>query len=192
MNTDVTNALTSDRMQNMSTTVTLAATGSGSPKKKKYEEIKAIRIANNSINNLKILVNPFSTLFDTTKVTWLDISFNQIEKISLEIFEIFPNITALYLQANAISRLSEIKKLEKFPCLKSLAIYGNPVEEHKHYRNYVLFFCKSLTNFDMSPVTNNERTMVSTDYSQSSLHNISIHITLRFFSIFSSFDFFLI
>ena len=113
MNTDVTNALTSDRMQNMSTTVTLAATGSGSPKKKKYEEIKAIRIANNSINNLKILVNPFSTLFDTTKVTWLDISFNQIEKISLEIFEIFPNITALYLQANAISRLSEIKKLEK-------------------------------------------------------------------------------
>ena len=152
----------------MATTISLAATAAiaattdNSPKKKQPEEIKAIRIANNAISNLQILMNPFSSLFDTSKVTWLDISFNQIDKISSSLFELFPNITALYLQANTIARLSEIKKLEKLPNLKSLAIYGNPVEEHKHYRNYVLFFCKLLTNFDMSPVTKSERTMVST------------------------------
>ena len=41
--------------------------------------------------------------------------------------------------------------LSGFPKLKSLAVYGNPVEEHKHYRNFVLFTCKALKNFDMSP-----------------------------------------
>jgi Leucine-rich repeat (LRR) protein len=169
---DLQNALTSDNVQNMAVTATTTSlttsptikTAGESPKKKKIEEIKAIRIANNSISNLQILSNPFVNLFDTKKVSWLDLSFNQIEKINSIIFEIFPNVTALYLQANQISRLSEIKKLENFPLLKSLTIFGNPVEEHKHYRNYVLYFCKALTNFDLSPVTKKERTMVSTSY----------------------------
>lgn len=165
---DLSNALNSDKLQNMASTSTLTSTSlvstsasiPSSPKKKQKEEIKAIRIANNSITNVQILYIPFANLFDTSKITWLDISFNHIEKIDLKIFDIFPNITALYLQSNNILRLSEIKKLENFKNLKSLAMYGNPVAEHKHYRNYVLFFCKVLTNFDMSPVTKNERMMV--------------------------------
>ena len=169
---DLINALNSDRIENMATTATSlmakSLSSSGTVKKKKPEEIKAIRLANNSICDLQILVNPFSSVFDTSKITWLDVSFNQIEKIHLSVFDAFPNITALYLQANAILRLSEIRKLQKFTFLKSLAIFGNPVEEHKHYRNYVLFFCKSLTNFDMSPVTKSERKMV-----RNSRHNIA-------------------
>lgn len=150
---------------------------SGTVKKKKPEEIKAIRLANNAICEMQILVNPFSSVFDTSKITWLDVSFNQIEKIHLSVFEAFPNITALYLQANGILRLSEIKKLQKFTFLKSLAIFGNPVEEHKHYRNYVLFFCKSLTNFDMSPVTKSERKMVR--YSRFSMYHDFLLFTPR-------------
>jgi hypothetical protein len=126
-----------------------------------FIHIQAIRIANNMISNVSILVNPFQTLFDTSKIMWLDISFNHIEDINPIIFELFPNVTALYLQSNQIKKLSEIRKLENFRFLKSLAIYGNPIEEHKHYRNYILFYCKLLTNFDMSPVTKSERTMVS-------------------------------
>ena len=129
-------------------------------KKKPTEEIKAIRMANNLICKLQILISPFSSMLDTSKVTWLDVSFNQIETLDPIIFEHFPNISALYLQANKILKLSEIRKLEKFQRLKSIAIFGNPVEEHKHYRNYVLYHCKSLTNFDMSPVTKSERQMV--------------------------------
>lgn len=151
---------------------------SGTVKKKKPEEIKAIRLANNAICEMQILVNPFSSVFDTSKITWLDVSFNQIEKIHLSVFEAFPNITALYLQANGILRLSEIRKLQKFTFLKSLAIFGNPVEEHKHYRNYVLFFCKSLTNFDMSPVTKSERKMVR--YSRFSMYHDFLQFTPRF------------
>ena len=162
------NALATDRIQNMATSSTTSTVGtaasssaSTTQKKKQPEEIKAIRIANNAITTLQIFIDPFSNLFDTSKVTWLDLSFNQIDKIDSAVLEMFPNLTALYFQANMITRLSEIRKLEKLSSLKSLAIYGNPVEEHKHYRNYVLYFCKSLTNFDMSPVTKNERTMVS-------------------------------
>jgi Leucine-rich repeat (LRR) protein len=129
-------------------------------KKKPTEEIKAIRMANNLICNLQILINPFCSMLDTSKVTWLDVSFNQIETLDPLIFEHFPNISTLNLQANKILKLSEIRKLEKFQRLKSIAIFGNPVEEHKHYRNYVLYYCKSLTNFDMSPVTKSERQMV--------------------------------
>ena len=138
-------------------------------KKRQTEEIKAIRMANNLISNLQILISPFRSMLDTSKVTWLDISFNQIESLDPLIFEHFPNISALYLQANKILRLSEIRKLEKFQRLKSIAIFGNPVEEHKHYRNYVLHYCKSLTNFDMSPVTKSERLMVQ--YSQPDFHD---------------------
>ena len=165
---DLMNALATDRIQNMATSSTTSTVGtaasssaSTTQKKKQPEEIKAIRIANNAITTLQIFIDPFSNLFDTSKVTWLDLSFNQIDKIDSAVLEMFPNLTALYFQANMITRLSEIRKLEKLSSLKSLAIYGNPVEEHKHYRNYVLYFCKSLTNFDMSPVTKNERTMVS-------------------------------
>lgn len=141
-------------------TTLLKALSTSVIKKKKTEEIKAIRMANNLIYSLQILISPFCSMLDTSKVTWLDVSFNQIETLDTSIFDHFPNISALYLQANKILRLSEIRKLEKFQRLKSIAIFGNPVEEHKHYRNYVLYYCKSLTNFDMSPVTKSERQMV--------------------------------
>lgn len=171
--TDLMGALTTETVDKMATTtsqVSLSKTSSmNAIKKKQPEEIKAIRMANNLISNLQILISPFRSMLDTSKVTWLDISFNQIESLDPLIFEHFPNISALYLQANKILRLSEIRKLEKFQRLKSIAIFGNPVEEHKHYRNYVLHYCKSLTNFDMSPVTKSERLMVQ--YSQPDFHD---------------------
>mmetsp|Transcript_24392 Transcript_24392/g.23445 ORF Transcript_24392/g.23445 Transcript_24392/m.23445 type:complete len:132 (-) Transcript_24392:243-638(-) len=107
---DLQNALSSDRTHNMATTQTLTSSSG----KKSKEVIKAIRIANNQISNLSILINPFQQLFDTSKIMWLDISFNCIENINPIIFDLFPNVTALYLQSNKITKLSEIRKLENF------------------------------------------------------------------------------
>lgn len=132
--------------------------------KKNREEVKAIRLTNNNISNLVILVNPISNTLDTFKVLWLDLSFNLIKKISEEFIQAFSNVTTLYLQANQISRLSEIKKFSKFAELKSLSLYGNPVEEHKHYRNYTFYYCPKLTQFDMSPVTKVERKLMDVWY----------------------------
>ena len=115
------------------------------------------RIANNLIQDVTVLCSPLSRLIDTSKVLWIDISFNQISQFDESLVAAFPNLTTLHLHANNITKLTEIKKISKFPKLKSLALYGNPVEEHKHYRNYVLYYCTQLTQFDMSPVTKTER-----------------------------------
>ena len=137
----------------------MAASRASTSKKLKDEVIKAIRISNNSIERVQILVNPFTNFIDATEVLWLDLSFNAIETIDPVLVHAFPNVTAIYLHANQISKLSEIKKLALFPRLKSLSMYGNKVEEHKHYRNFVLYNIPTLTNFDKSPVTKTERQM---------------------------------
>lgn len=127
-------------------------------KKGKLEEVKAIRLGNNMIKSLKIIVSPSLTnLIDITKLVWIDLSFNQISKIPDNFSEELPNVTTIYMQANQVSRLSEIKKFSGFKDLKSLTLFGNPIEEHKHYRNMVLHSCSKLAQFDMSPVTSTER-----------------------------------
>jgi Leucine-rich repeat len=167
---DLQNALNSDRVQSIpmkTLNESSPSKGSSSPEKRRKEEITAVRIANNEIANASILCSPIGGLLDGSKITWLDLSFNQISILSDDILRAFPNVSTLYLQANKVSRLSEIKKLQELKDLKSLALYGNPVEEHKHYRNYVLFHCKKLKNFDMSPVIESERKMVSVSYESS-------------------------
>lgn len=147
-------------------TATIEKTGSPSrnksPSRKKHdfivatEEIKAIRIANNEISSFDIIFPTITTSLDSNKILWIDLSFNFINKISSDIAKILPNLTTIYLHANKISKLTEIKKLGGLLNLKSVALYGNPVEDHKHYRNFVLYTCPKLSQFDMSPVTKSE------------------------------------
>ena len=110
-------------------------TGADSPSKsgkvKKTEEIKAIRLANNLIENLDILCGPLSRALDCSAILWIDLSFNSIKAVPESFVNLFPNITTIYLHANRISRLSVIKKISEMKNLKSLSLYGNPVEEHK-------------------------------------------------------------
>lgn len=163
------NSLTLDASQVQTQTLDFALTentgsSSGSPsrRKRKEEEIKALRLSNNQLTNMDALYAPIkaSTLLRTDAVLWLDLSFNQLTNISDHLPALFPNLTTLYLQANNIKRISHVKKLTQLPHLKSLALYGNPCEEHKHYRNYVLYMCKGLTQFDASPVTSKDRERV--------------------------------
>lgn len=125
------------------------------------EEIKAIRIANNEISSIDIIFPTITTILDGNKILWIDLSFNFIIKISPDLAKLLPNLTTLYLHANKISKLAEIKKLSGLVNLKSVALYGNPVEDHKHYRNFVLYTCPKLSQFDMSPVTKSEVKLVS-------------------------------
>lgn len=96
----------------------------------KSEDVKAIRLANNNIEDLDILAC-LSRGVDCTKVLWIDLSFNEIKIISESFLSQFPNATTIYLHANQISTLVEIKKLAVLESLKSISVYGNPVEEKK-------------------------------------------------------------
>ena len=121
------------------------------------EVVKAVRLSNNLLEDMEFLNGPFSTVLDSSQILWLDLSFNKFVNVSEAMATTFPNITTIYLHANNISKLSQLKKLKVFPNLKSLSLYGNPVEEHKHYRNYVLNMCPNVSQFDSSPVTETER-----------------------------------
>ena len=116
--------------------------------KREAEAVKAVRLSNNLLENMEHLNGPFISAVDTSQILWLDLSFNKFVNVSEAMATTFPNITTIYLHANNISRLSQLKKLKMFPNLKSLSLYGNPVEEHKHYRNYVLNMCPNVTQFD--------------------------------------------
>jgi Leucine-rich repeat (LRR) protein len=131
-----------------------------SPKSKfRKKNVKAIRLGNNDISSTSILTT-IPAHFDTSKLAWLDLSFNNISDIFNEFPKLFPNVSTIYLHANRISKLSEVKKLGELEHLRSLSLYGNPLEENKHYRNYVVFYCKHLHQFDKSPVTKTQLALV--------------------------------
>eukprot|EP01039_Chlorochromonas_danica_P006116 gene6116-6734_t len=117
--------------------------------------IKAIRLGNNYLSSVEI-IHSIPAHLDSSQILWLDLSFNYISSISEAFSSYFPEVTTIYLHANKITKLSEIKKLSKFEKLRSLSLYGNPVEENKHYRNYVLYYCRHLVQFDKSPVTKSQ------------------------------------
>jgi Leucine-rich repeat (LRR) protein len=120
-------------------------------------EVKAIRLGNNLLSDTGSIGKSLSSQVDTERILWIDLSFNKLSKISEELQTAFPNVTTLYLQANQISRLSEIKKLGMFKNLKSLTLFGNPVEGNKHYRNMVLYSCPNLHILDFCPITPSQR-----------------------------------
>lgn len=91
---------------------------------------------------------------------WLDLSFNQIGSVNESLVSTFPNVTTLYLHANQITKLSHIKKLSGFTQLKSLTLYGNPVEENKHYKNYILYCFPELQQLDFCVITTSQRQKV--------------------------------
>lgn len=62
-----------------------------------------------------------------TNLIWIDISYNYLTTIDDEITK-FPNLQNLYLQYNYIKDLGETKKLHKLKSLKSLNLFGNPIE----------------------------------------------------------------
>jgi hypothetical protein len=101
---------------------------------------KAVRLGNNSIDDLMIIIGPLSRKIDCSKILWLDMSFNQVERIPQKFIETFPNLRSLYLQANKIEKLGNIKKLMQLEHLRQLLLFGNPMEEKK-----VIYQNESLT-----------------------------------------------
>ena len=116
------------------------------------DEIKAIRFSNNQIPELSFIFTPLISApnvdFDISRLAWIDLSFN--------------NLCTLNIHANQISKLSDIKKLSSLKKLRSLTMCGNPVAEHKHYRNMIIFFCsENLVQLDFGCITNSERQKVA-------------------------------
>jgi hypothetical protein len=126
-------------------------------KKVKYVN-RALRLSNNNFLSLegldaiseKIIADPFKNL------SWIDLSFNSLESIHECILK-FENLKSLFLHANKISNLAEIDKLAKLPNIRSLTLHGNPLEEEKNYRLYVILMIPQLVNLNFSGISKQEK-----------------------------------
>merc|ERR1712083_191388 len=99
-------------------------------------------------------------MWNSNRLLWLDLSYNFLTAIEDELLE-FPELRTLYLHGNYIASLDQTKKLQRFYDLQSLTLYGNPLEQIKNYRLYVLGVMYSndnqnLRRLDQVLVTNRE------------------------------------
>ncbi len=94
----------------------------------------SIRLNNNNLTNLEGFQEVIEKVMDTPKrLSWIDVSFNKLTTIDAAL-TMYPNLSNLYLHANNITELKEIKKLSKCPNLRMVTLHGNPVVEKKYYR----------------------------------------------------------
>ncbi|NP_001269023.1 leucine-rich repeat-containing protein 51 isoform X1 [Echinops telfairi] len=119
---------------------------------------QSLWLNNNVLNDLKDFSQVTSQLLEHPEnLAWIDLSFNDLTSID-PILTTFFNLSVLYLHGNSIHRLREVDKLALLPRLRSLTLHGNPMEEEKGYRYYVLCTLPRITTFDFSGVTKADRT----------------------------------
>ena len=70
---------------------------------------------------------------------WLNLSYNYLTKIEPEV-EKFVNLKSLQMHGNYIADLDQVRKLGRMGTLQMLTLNGNPIEEIKGYRMFVLGF----------------------------------------------------
>ncbi|XP_049636407.1 leucine-rich repeat-containing protein 51 [Suncus etruscus] len=118
---------------------------------------QSLWLKNNVLNDLKDFNQVVSQVIEHPEnLAWIDLSFNDLTSID-PILTSFFNLSVLYLHGNSIHRLGEVNKLAVLPRLRSLTLHGNPIEEEKGYRQYVLCTLPRITTFDFSGITKSDR-----------------------------------
>ncbi|XP_014211045.1 leucine-rich repeat-containing protein 51 [Copidosoma floridanum] len=107
-----------------------------------------------STAKLEDLANNF--LEKPLDLRWLDLSYNRIHNLDDDLVK-FKSLKILYLHGNAINDMKSIVKLRYLPNLRSLTLYGNPIEKSPCYRRYVVAILPHISNLDFSPVIDTEK-----------------------------------
>ena len=124
-------------------------------------ETLTLFLQNNELRTLLDMANVLeAVMWNSQRLLWLDLSYNYLTDIEDEILN-FPELKTLYLHGNYISNLEHTRKLQRFYDLQSLTLYGNPLEQIKNYRLYVLGVMyanenQNLRRLDQVLVTNRE------------------------------------
>ncbi|WVQ81121.1 hypothetical protein IAT38_003243 [Cryptococcus sp. DSM 104549] len=73
------------------------------------------------------------------RLTAIHAAQNQISSISPSLTPNIPNLVTLVLTDNAITSLSALLPLEQLTSLRHLSLRGNPVTQHEHYKEFVVW-----------------------------------------------------
>lgn len=99
---------------------------------------KAIWLNNNKLTSTKDMDVLVETVLEhPDKLGWIDFSFNYITTIDESITK-FPNLKIAYFHGNKITDIEQVFKLRNLKQLRSVTFHGNPINDHPHYRAYVI------------------------------------------------------
>lgn len=87
------------------------------------------------------------------------VSNNLVSRLDAKLANTLPRLTTLVLTNNALSELSSLDPLARFPLLEYVTLMGNPVTRKKHYRAYVVWKCKAVRVLDFQRVKDKERAL---------------------------------
>ena len=76
-------------------------------------------------------------MWTTDNLLWLNLSYNYLVNIEDEILK-FPRLQTLYMEGKFVKNLEETRKLGQLKDLRSLNLFGNPIEQISGYRMWVL------------------------------------------------------
>ncbi|GAB0181050.1 leucine-rich repeat-containing protein 51 [Grus japonensis] len=99
------------------------------------------------------------------QLRWLDLSFNRLTTID-PVLTTLRALQSLQLHGNGIGSLAEVDKLGVLLRLRRLTLHGNPMEEQRGYRSYVLSLLPHLTSLDFTGVTRQDRQDAATTRAQ--------------------------
>lgn len=95
------------------------------------------------------------------ELRWLDLSNNFLQTVDPLLLK-YPNLTVIYLHGNQITKFTEVDKLAELPHLSKLTLHGNPVEEMRNYRLYMVCKMPSIRSLDFIGITKVDRDRVMT------------------------------
>lgn len=105
-------------------------------------------------NDIRTLTN-FPNLF---RLHTLILSNNLVNRIDKRLANSLPNLNTLILTNNALAELHSLTHLGRFAKLEFISLMGNPVTRKQHYRDFVIWRCKSLRVLDFQRIKQAERT----------------------------------
>ncbi|XP_071087426.1 leucine-rich repeat-containing protein 51-like [Haliotis cracherodii] len=129
--------------------------GESSPRVSKDNKSKGqcLRLNNNQLSDIKLLSEVAGNVFSNPgSLGWIDLSFNDLSVIDPVLTE-FENLEILYLHGNKIVKIQEVDKLQSLRNLRKLTLHGNPVEEFKGYKQYILSLMPWLLGLDFFRIT---------------------------------------
>jgi hypothetical protein len=88
-------------------------------------------------------------------IQWIDISHNKIEEIHPDLLNL-KFLKILYCHANHIKEIEKIMILNNCQSLLNLTLHGNPIEQIKGYRQFVVEIVPSLEKLDFTLVSEKE------------------------------------